>query len=52
LKADAANGIGIGTIEAIGTELYTKYLLSFEAIAFLLLAATIGAILLAKKRLE
>ena len=42
----------IGTIEAIGKELYTSYLLPFEATGFLLLAAAIGALMLAKKKLD
>lgn len=47
---NAANGVEIGTVESIGKELYTKYLLPFESAAFLLLAATIGAMVLAKKK--
>lgn len=39
-----------GTVESIGTALYTDYLLPFEAVSFLLLAATIGALVLAKKK--
>ncbi|MBI5726896.1 MAG: NADH-quinone oxidoreductase subunit J [Ignavibacteriales bacterium] len=42
----------IGTVEAIGKELYTNYLLPFEAIGFVLLASTIGALILAKKKLD
>lgn len=44
--------IQAGTIEAIGNELFRNYVLPFEAAGFLLLAATIGAILLAKKKIE
>ncbi|MFA3782109.1 NADH-quinone oxidoreductase subunit J [Melioribacteraceae bacterium 4301-Me] len=40
----------IGTIQNIGKELYTNYIIPFEAAGFLLLAATIGAIILAKKK--
>lgn len=47
LPPDAAN---TGTVESVGTALYTKYLLPFEAVSFLLLAATIGALVLAKKK--
>lgn len=47
---NATNGVEIGTVESIGKELYTKYLLPFESAAFLLLAATIGAMVLAKKK--
>lgn len=41
-----------GTVEQIGRELYTKYILPFEAAGFLLLAATIGALVLAKRKFE
>ncbi len=44
--------INAGTIETIGRELFTNYVLPFEAAGFLLLAATIGALILAKKKLE
>ncbi|GAB4298278.1 MAG: NADH-quinone oxidoreductase subunit J [Ignavibacteriaceae bacterium] len=44
--------IQAGTVESIGRELYTNYLLPFEAAGFLLLAATIGALVLAKKKFE
>ncbi len=42
----------IGTIQNIGKELYTNYIIPFEAAGFLLLAATIGALILAKKKFE
>ena len=42
----------IGTAETIGRELYTNYLLPFEATGFLLLVAAIGALILAKKKLD
>jgi len=44
--------INAGTIETIGTELFTNYILPFEAAGFLLLAATIGALILAKRKIE
>lgn len=47
MSPDAAK---TGTVESIGTALFTKYLLPFEASSFLLLAATIGALILAKKK--
>lgn len=49
---EAGKALQIGTVEAIGHELYTNYLLPFEAIGFVLLAATIGALILAKKKLD
>lgn len=44
--------INAGTIESIGTVLFSKYILPVEAAGFLLLAATIGALVLAKKKFE
>jgi len=40
-----------GSVETIGTALFTTYLLPFEIASFLLLAAIIGAVVLAKKKL-
>ncbi len=42
----------IGTAEAIGKELYTNYIIPFEAVSFLLLAAIVGAVMLAKKKID
>lgn len=47
-----ADGISAGTIEHIGNELYVHYIIPFEISGFLLLAATIGALVLAKKKFE
>ena len=47
-----AASVKAGTIEEIGRELYTNYVLPFEAAGYLLLAATIGALVLAKKKFE
>ena len=52
LKPDVAASINAGTVETIGRELYTNYILPFEAAGFLLLAATIGAVVLAKKKFD
>jgi NADH-quinone oxidoreductase subunit J len=41
----------IGNSEVIGKLLFTDFLLPFEITSILLLAAIIGAIILAKKRL-
>ena len=49
---DLNKGIDIGTVEFIGRQLYTSYLLPFEVTSILLLAAIVGAIVLAKKKLE
>jgi NADH-quinone oxidoreductase subunit J len=50
--ADVQASIDAGTIETIGRELFTTYILPFEAAGYLLLAATIGSIILAKKKIE
>jgi NADH-quinone oxidoreductase subunit J len=42
----------IGTVEAIGNTLFSSFIFPFEAISLLLLTAVVGAILLAKKRLD
>lgn len=42
---------GFGSVEAVGRSLFTTYLLPFEIASFLLLAAIIGAVVLAKKKL-
>ena len=41
-----------GTMMTIGKVLYTKYLLPFEIASLVLLVALIGAVVLAKKRVE
>lgn len=46
------NSAEAGTIESIGRELFTHYVVPFEAAGFLLLAATIGALVLAKKKFD
>jgi NADH-quinone oxidoreductase subunit J len=52
MTSGVESSIKAGTIEQIGRELFTKYILPFEAAGFLLLAATIGALVLAKKKFE
>ena len=42
---------GGGTLEAVGRALFTDYLLAFEVASVLLLAAVIGAVTLAKKKI-
>ena len=39
-----------GSAKALANVLFTEYVLPFEAIGILLLAATIGAVVLAKRR--
>lgn len=52
ISKDLQKSVEVGTIEAIGRELFTNYIVPFEAAGFLLLAATIGALVLAKKKFE
>jgi NADH-quinone oxidoreductase subunit J len=44
--------IEMGTVEYLGKVLFTKFLFPFEMTSFLLLAAIIGAVILAKKKLQ
>ena len=44
--------VNAGTIQTIGHQLYLYYIIPFEVAGFLLLAATIGALVLAKKKFE
>lgn len=43
---------GFGGYEAVGLELFTRWVLPFEVASFLLLAAIVGAVVLAKRRLD
>ena len=52
INTEVAKSIDAGTVETIGREMFTKYILPFEAAGYLLLAATIGALILAKKKFE
>lgn len=52
VQGEAAASVKAGTVESIGRELFTNYVVPFEAAGFLLLAATIGALVLAKKKFE
>ncbi|MCF8261034.1 MAG: NADH-quinone oxidoreductase subunit J [Melioribacteraceae bacterium] len=52
INPQLAESIKAGTIENIGRQLYTEYLIPFEIAGFLLLAATIGAMVIAKKKFE
>ncbi|MGH7787188.1 MAG: NADH-quinone oxidoreductase subunit J family protein [Candidatus Binatia bacterium] len=42
---------GFGSIEAVGVRLFTHFLLPFEITGILMLAAVIGAVVLAKRRI-
>lgn len=41
-----------GTVESVGRELYTTFSFPFELVSFILIAAIVGAIVLAKKRAQ
>lgn len=45
------DAVTMGHIENVGKELFTRYLLPFEAISILILIAILGAVILAKRRL-
>ncbi|MBM2815347.1 MAG: NADH-ubiquinone oxidoreductase chain [Ignavibacteria bacterium] len=51
-KATSPMAITIGAPAALGKELFTNYLFAFEAIALLLLTAIIGAVVLAKRKVD
>ena len=52
VSREVAASVKAGTIEQIGRELFTKYVLPFEAVGYLLLSAAIGALVLAKKKFK
>lgn len=43
---------GFGGYREVGTELFTRFVLPFEVTSLLLLAAMVGAVVLAKRRLD
>ena len=47
-----AHAAQMGTVEFIGKVLYTSYLFPFEIVSLLLLAGIVGALFLAKKKLD
>jgi NADH-quinone oxidoreductase subunit J len=52
VSPEVSRSVQAGTIENIGREMFTNYILPFEAAGYLLLSATIGAMVLAKKKFE
>jgi NADH-quinone oxidoreductase subunit J len=52
ITSEVSRSVQTGTIENIGREMFTNYILPFEAVGYLLLSATIGAMVLAKKKFE
>lgn len=51
-QKDAALAVSIGTVEVIGVQLFTTFLFPFEVTSLLLTAAIVGAVLLAKKKID
>jgi NADH-quinone oxidoreductase subunit J len=49
---DMERATNIGTVEAVGRMLFTRFLFPFEVTSLLLTAAIVGAIVLAKKKLD
>jgi NADH-quinone oxidoreductase subunit J len=48
----AADAVSIGTVEYIGKELFSRYVLPIEAVSVLLVAAVVSAVVLAKRKLD
>jgi NADH-quinone oxidoreductase subunit J len=46
----SADAVRLGSVEGIGAALFQNYILPFEAVSILLLAAIVGVVVLAKKR--
>lgn len=51
-KAISDKAVTMGTAQSLGLELYTNYSFPFELASFLLLAAIVGAVVLAKKKFD
>lgn len=49
---DGHKGAHVGTVEMIGKDMFSNYLFPFEAISLLLLAAIIGSVILAKRKVD
>ncbi len=52
MKVISENAEQMGTAEYLGGELFTNYSFPFELASFLLLAAIVGAVVLAKKKFD
>jgi NADH-quinone oxidoreductase subunit J len=50
--AGQVNPADMGSIGNIGLALFTRYLLPFEAISILILIAILGAVVLAKRKVD
>jgi len=47
----SSNSVEIGTVEYVGKVLFSKFIFPFEITSLLLLAAIVGAVILAKKKI-
>jgi NADH-quinone oxidoreductase subunit J len=47
---DSKSSEVVGTVAGVGTLLYTKYLFAFELASVLIVAAIVGAVMLAKRK--
>jgi NADH-quinone oxidoreductase subunit J len=52
INKEITASVNAGTVEAIGRQLFINYVLPFEIAGYMLLAAAIGALVLAKKKFE
>lgn len=48
----ASNSQEIGTVESLGKEIYTNYILPFEVTGILLTAAVVGALVIANRKVK
>ena len=48
----ATGGPALGSLSAVGTALFTEFALPFEIASLILLAAIVGAVVIAKRRIE
>ena len=51
-EGDFSKGVEIGTVEYLGKQLFTTFLFPFEVTSVLLLAAMVGAVVLAKRKMD
>jgi NADH-quinone oxidoreductase subunit J len=50
-RTPAAGGAAPGSLSAIGTALFTQFALPFEIVSLILLAAIVGAVVIAKRKI-
>ncbi|MGB2867976.1 MAG: NADH-quinone oxidoreductase subunit J [Bacteroidota bacterium] len=51
-EGNAQRALEVGTVENIGAQLFTRFLFPFEITSILLTTAIVGAVILAKKKLD